>query len=192
VAVNAATERLLAHTRDQLVGRVIWEAFPGTVGTIFEQSYRRVAAERVPVHFVGEYDEAGLALVPEVDAYPAAGGGVAVFWRDVRPRVQAERERERLLAAERAAAGRVRLLQALAAAFSAAVTPEAVVRVLLEHGVAALGATTGLVLLVSADRTHLPCAGAHGYPPGFAAQFDTVAFDAALPVAAVVREGRPV
>ena len=192
IAVNTASERLLGHTRDQLVGRVLWDVFPGTVGTVFEQSYRRVATERVPVHFVGEYDEAGLTLVPEVDAYPTAGGGVAVFWRDIRPRLQTEAERERLLAAERAAAGRVRLLQALAAAFSAAVTPEAVVRVLLEHGIAALGATTGLVMLTSPDGTHLTCAGAQGYAPGFAAQFDTVALDAALPIAAVVREGRPV
>ncbi|GJG85975.1 hypothetical protein tb265_11560 [Gemmatimonadetes bacterium T265] len=101
-------------------------------------------------------------------------------------------ERERLLAAERAAAGRVMLLQALAAAFNAALTPEAVVHVLLAHGVAALGATTGLVLLLSADGTHLTCAGAHGYPPGFAARFDAVPLDAALPIAAAVREGRPV
>ena len=192
VAVNAASERLLGHARDQLVGRVIWDVFPGTVGTVFEQSYRRVATERVPVHFVGEYDEAGLTLVPEVDAYPSAGGGVAVFWRDIRPRLLAEAERERLLAAERAVAGRIGLLQALAAAFSAAVTPEAVVRVLLEHGVAALGATTGLVMLTSPDGTHLTYAGAHGYPPGFASRFDAVALDAALPVAAVVRHGQSV
>ncbi|MDB4915965.1 MAG: sensor protein [Gemmatimonadetes bacterium] len=90
ISVNAASERTLAHSRSQLLGRRIWEAFPGTVGTIFERSYRRVVAERVEVHFIGEYDDGTLALVPEVDAYPASGGGVAVFWRDIAPRVRAE------------------------------------------------------------------------------------------------------
>ena len=90
VRANAAMERAVRHTRDQLLGRTVWEVFPGTVGTVFEASYRRVVAERVAVHFTGDYDAAGLALVPEVNAYPTADGGVAVFWRDVRARVQAE------------------------------------------------------------------------------------------------------
>ncbi|MDB4887007.1 MAG: domain S-box protein [Gemmatimonadetes bacterium] len=103
VSVNAATERNLGHTREQLVGRSIWELFPGTVGSIFERSYRQVATAKVAVHFVGEYEEGGLTLVPEVDAYPTPDGGVAVFWRDVRAEVQAVAERERLLAAAEAA-----------------------------------------------------------------------------------------
>ena len=100
-------------------------------------------------------------------------------------------ERERRLAAERAAVGRLGLLQALTAAFSAALTPEAVVHVLLEHGIPALGATTGLVMVVSADGTYLTSIGAHGYPPDVAARFAHLPLDAALPVAAVVRDGRP-
>ncbi|MEO5814773.1 MAG: PAS domain-containing protein, partial [Gemmatimonadaceae bacterium] len=90
VSVNAATERALLHSREQLLGRKIWDVFPGTVGTIFERSYRQVATERVAVHFVGEYADARLDLVPEVDAYPSPDGGVAVFWRDIAPRVRAE------------------------------------------------------------------------------------------------------
>jgi PAS domain S-box-containing protein len=90
VSVNAASERALFHSREQLVGRTIWEVFPGTVGTIFERHYRRVAAERVHAHFIGEYVDGTLDLVPEVDAYPAPDGGVAVFWRDIGPRVRAE------------------------------------------------------------------------------------------------------
>jgi PAS domain S-box-containing protein len=103
VSANAATERNLERTREQLIGRSIWELFPGTVGSVFERSYRKVATEKVAVHFVGEYDEAGLTLVPEVDAYPTQDGGVAVFWRDVHAEVRAAAERERLLAAAEAA-----------------------------------------------------------------------------------------
>ena len=89
-SVNAAMERNLGVPRDRLLGRTLWEAFPGFAGTIFEESFRRVAAEQAEAHFTGEYDADGLSIVPEVDAYPAAGGGIAVFWRDVGPRRRAE------------------------------------------------------------------------------------------------------
>jgi signal transduction histidine kinase/PAS domain-containing protein len=125
-----------------------------------------------------------LSAAPVRDADGAVVGGV-VTSTDVT-------ERERLLAAERLAVGRARLLQALSAAFSAALTPEAVVRVLLEHGVPAFGAATGLVLLTSADGTQLKLAGAHGYPAGFEARFAGLPLDAALPIAAAVREQRAV
>ena len=101
-------------------------------------------------------------------------------------------EREQLVAAERAAAGRIDLLQSLTAAFSAALTPEAVVRVLLDHGVPALGARTGLVMLVAEDGTHLTAAGTHGYPDGIVARLARLPLDAPLPVVVAAREGRSV
>ena len=90
ISVNAATERNLAQPRERLLGQSIWDIFPNAVGTIFEDSYRRVASEGVEVHFVGEYNDELVDLVPEVDAYPTPGGGVAVFWRDIGPRTRAE------------------------------------------------------------------------------------------------------
>jgi PAS domain S-box-containing protein len=90
ISVNAASERALAHAREELLGRSIWEMFPASLGSAFESNYRRVAEERVEVHFVADYEDDTLDLVPEVDAYPAPGGGVAVFWRDVAPRMRAE------------------------------------------------------------------------------------------------------
>ena len=89
-SVNAASERNLAHAREELIGRRIWDVFPNALGGIFEESYRRVATEGVEAHFVGEYNDETLDLVPEVDAYPAPGGGVAVFWRDIGPKMRAE------------------------------------------------------------------------------------------------------
>jgi PAS domain S-box-containing protein len=90
VSVNATTERMLVQRRDQLLGRSIWEKFPNAVGGIFEESYRRVATQGVEVHFVGECNDDLVDLVPEVDAYPTPSGGVAVFWRDIAPRLRAE------------------------------------------------------------------------------------------------------
>jgi PAS domain S-box-containing protein len=103
VAVNVAMERGTGLGRDALLGRVFWEMFPGTVGTAYERHYRAAATEGATAHFTDAYDDGRLALVSEADVYPVAGGGVAVFWRDITARVRDEAERERLLAAERAA-----------------------------------------------------------------------------------------
>jgi PAS domain S-box-containing protein len=90
VAVNAAMERNVGLTRDVLLGRVFWEVFPATVGTAYERHYRAAATEGATAHFTDAYDDGRLALVSEADVYPVAGGGVAVFWRDVTARVQTE------------------------------------------------------------------------------------------------------
>jgi PAS domain S-box-containing protein len=103
VAVNAAMERSTGLARDALLGRVFWEVFPATVGTQYERHYRAAAIEGRTAHFTDAYDDGRLALVSEADVYPVAGGGVAVFWRDITARVRADAERERLLAAAEAA-----------------------------------------------------------------------------------------
>ena len=87
--VNAAMELGVAMRRDEMLGRTIWEVFPGTVGTDFERHYR-AAAQGTPAHFTHDYSDGRLELVVEVDAYPADEGGIAVFWRDVTPRMRAE------------------------------------------------------------------------------------------------------
>ena len=89
VAANGAMERGGGLPRETLLGRTIWELFPGTVGTAFERCYREVATDGVEAHFIHDYSDGRLELVVDVDAYPAADGGVAVFWRDVSARERA-------------------------------------------------------------------------------------------------------
>ena len=89
-AVNAAMERNVGLSRGALLGRSMWEALPGTVGNVFERSYRATATDRVAAHFTHDYSDGRLELVSEVDVYPAEGGGIAVFWRDVTARLQAD------------------------------------------------------------------------------------------------------
>ncbi|HYW13558.1 MAG TPA: PAS domain-containing protein [Longimicrobium sp.] len=89
-AVNAAMERNVGQTRDELLGHVMWDAFPGTAGTVFEHHYRAASTVGAEAHFTHDYQDARLDLVTEVDIYPAPAGGVAVFWRDV-----TDRERDR-------------------------------------------------------------------------------------------------
>ena len=38
--VNAEAERLLDHSREELIGGLIWELFPAAVGSAFEEHYR--------------------------------------------------------------------------------------------------------------------------------------------------------
>jgi PAS domain S-box-containing protein len=105
VTVNESAERALARTRAELVGRTHWDAFPASLGAEPERQYRRVVLERVEAHFTHHYVGEGYDFHLEIDAYPASGGGVAVFWRDVseRLRLQAAAEAARLDAETRAA-----------------------------------------------------------------------------------------
>ena len=88
--VNGAMERAVSQSRDALLGRTMWEAFPGTVGTEFERAYRGAALGE-PAHVTREFPEDGLDVVAELDAYPAEDGSIVVFWRDVTARVRADR-----------------------------------------------------------------------------------------------------
>jgi PAS domain S-box-containing protein len=47
--VNPAAERLLGRSRDELLGRVVWEVYPGELGTAREQESRRAVNDGVPV-----------------------------------------------------------------------------------------------------------------------------------------------
>lgn len=89
--MNAAAERVNGRPASDFVGRIHWEAWPGSVGSRFEREYRRAVAEGVPVHFEEYYCDPGvLELWTEIDAYPAAGGGLSVFFRDITERRRAE------------------------------------------------------------------------------------------------------
>jgi len=81
--LNSQAEQLLLRDREQLMGQVIWEAFPATVGSIFEQEYRRAIADEVTVRFEAFYPPLDRWL--EVQAHPSQGG-LTVYFRDVTER----------------------------------------------------------------------------------------------------------
>lgn len=86
LAVNAAAERLLRTQRDTLIGRSHWDAFPASRDAPFGAALRCVVAEGVEQHLVHHYGGEGHDLFLEVDLYPTAGGGAALFWRDISAR----------------------------------------------------------------------------------------------------------
>ncbi len=103
--INPSGERLLNCVRADVVQRPCAEAFPDASGFQIEHTLRRVAADRTDLHFVHHHVRDGGDVYLEIDAYPAAGGGVAVFWRDVseRMRLEAAAEAARVDAESRAA-----------------------------------------------------------------------------------------
>jgi PAS domain S-box-containing protein len=91
--VNAEAERLLQHGRDELLGRVIWDAFPASVNSVFEDSYRRAIATGRPVAFDAHYP-APLNGWYELRAWPTPDG-LSVYFLEVTDRRRANEQAER-------------------------------------------------------------------------------------------------
>ena len=98
--VNHQAEQILRTSREDLLGRVIWDRDPYLKETPAYENFRRALRERVPVQFIN-YDKR-LDLWTDVRANPHAGG-LSVLFQDITERRRAEAERERLLERERQA-----------------------------------------------------------------------------------------
>lgn len=90
--VNRGFEAMLNRRRADIVGQNLWDIFPDAVSPElqFKPQYTRVLEEQTAVHFEGYYPGVGKWF--EVDAYPLAGGGASVFFRDVTVRKETEQQ----------------------------------------------------------------------------------------------------
>jgi len=86
--VNRQTELTLGRKASELLGRTLWDVYPGTVGSEFERMYRKAAREGVAVSFTSYYPDHRVWY--EVNAYPA-DGGLLVYFRNVSAREEQER-----------------------------------------------------------------------------------------------------
>jgi PAS domain S-box-containing protein len=93
--VNDAAEPLLQTTRAALLGRSLWDAFPGVIGSVFEGPYREAMATGRHTSVEAYFEPLGTWF--DVRSYPWAEG-LMVHFRDIGSRKAAESERERLLA----------------------------------------------------------------------------------------------
>ncbi len=94
--LNGEAQRVLGRTLNELVGKVIWDAYPDLVGSEFEQAYRRAMTDHEPSTVVAYYPDHDRWY--EVHPYPATDG-ISVYFRNVTEQKRADRERERLIAA---------------------------------------------------------------------------------------------
>ncbi|TFZ06350.1 response regulator [Ramlibacter henchirensis] len=79
--VNRAAESIYGRSREQLIGRELWEVFPEAASSRFQEPFRRAMLERTPVTAEGPYNE--LSGWFEINVYPVASGGLAFYFRDV-------------------------------------------------------------------------------------------------------------
>ncbi len=78
--LNRSAEKYIGLPREALLGKVMWEAFPATLGSVAETHLRRAAASDGPSEFEILGPVTGRTLV--VRAYPSEAGLVC-YYRDV-------------------------------------------------------------------------------------------------------------
>lgn len=142
--INLTGQRVLAMTPAEIVGRDLWEAFPGLEDLEFGQQYKLAAATGTTVELEAYYPH--LDSWFEVRAIPDAGG-LALHFMDVTAR-RADRARAD------AVASRLDLLAEVTAELAAAglATPDAVAR--LAELVVPVLADWCVVTLVEAGQVH--------------------------------------
>jgi PAS domain S-box-containing protein len=85
-----ANRRALAFwgtTAESVIGQVIWQRFPTMVGSLNERVLRRARAEQRVITFESVSPTTGVWV--SVNVGPS-GDGVAVYWRDITERIEAE------------------------------------------------------------------------------------------------------
>lgn len=87
VMINRQAEKLMLRTRDELVGQVVWDAFPEAAGSEIERQFRLAADEGHPVEF--EVYFAPLVAWFTVRAFPHPNG-LAVYFQDTSKRKRSE------------------------------------------------------------------------------------------------------
>ena len=198
VRLNRAARARMAEVgldAETIMGRVLWDVFPMTLGTEYERNMRHAMDARVPVHFTERDLHRDLWL--DVRVVPTAEG-VAAFLHDDTQRHRADMQRERARAeaeearavAERAAVRTARL-QAVTSALLEANTPQGVAGIVLREAMPALGADAGFVSMRNeSDRIELvEC---RGYPNGMKARYGSFALSAPYPAAEAARHGTPI
>lgn len=93
--MNARCEELLQVSRNEILGECLWEAFPETIGTEFEDRYRQAVDTGETASFEAYF--APLDLWSEVKAYPSEEG-LAVYFRSTNERKRAEQALQATLA----------------------------------------------------------------------------------------------
>jgi len=138
--INAIGERVTGTRAGELVGRRLWEAFPGLEELAFGQEYKRAMATGEPVEFEAYYPHLGAWF--DVRAVPSADG-LALYFLDITARRESQEQ-------SAAATARLELLADVSAELGASLEAPAAVARLAELLVPVL-ADWCIVTLVEED-----------------------------------------
>ncbi len=78
--INKAAETALACTREEIIGKNLWDFFPNSRDGMFYAEYQRAMKERISVHFEELY--APLGVWGSMNVYPTREG-IAVYFVDI-------------------------------------------------------------------------------------------------------------
>jgi PAS domain S-box-containing protein len=93
--MNREGERILGRPREELVGKSMWDEYPGVTGSKFERAYRQAMEERIASSLLSHYPDHDRWY--GVRTYPAPHG-LSVFFSNVTAEKEGEVERARLIA----------------------------------------------------------------------------------------------
>jgi|GEM_PF-862633 len=88
--INDEALRIDGRSRSEMLGRTHWEVWPGSEQLPLADAYRKAMRERVQIDAEQVYSHNGQDMWIEARAFPVADG-LAVFYRDITERKQAER-----------------------------------------------------------------------------------------------------
>ncbi|MGO4469139.1 PAS domain S-box protein, partial [Pseudoduganella sp. RAF53_2] len=88
--INDEALRIDGRPRSEMLGRTHWEVWPGSEQLPLADAYRKAMRERVQIDAEQVYSHNGQDMWIEARAFPVADG-LAVFYRDITERKQAER-----------------------------------------------------------------------------------------------------
>lgn len=132
--VNGAAERMLGHSREDLVGQELWVLFPELRNSEAETRFRAALETSEEAGF--EHYHPPLDVWFDVRAIPS-GDGLSVYFHDITDRVRAEQdaarlagEREDALAASGAATGRLQILSGASARLAGTLEAEEILTIL--------------------------------------------------------------
>ncbi len=94
---NAAAEKTLGKTADEVLGRPLFDVFPGARGSVFERNYRQAAQEKLAMSFDVNFNVAPYENWYEVRVYPQEKG-ISVYFQVVTERKRLEEEQKKLTA----------------------------------------------------------------------------------------------
>ncbi|MCS6803236.1 MAG: PAS domain-containing protein [Chloroflexota bacterium] len=95
--LNASAEQVIERPRDEVIGRVVWEVFPGAMTTLFGPAVRRAAERGETVIVEDQLPWSGRWL--EARIFPSADG-LSIYLHDTTDRRLAAQEREARAVAE--------------------------------------------------------------------------------------------
>lgn len=98
IYVNQKAEALLRKRQVDLLGKTVWEAFPGMVGSALETSVYQAVREQVTVDL--ELFYAPFNTWFEIHCYPLAEG-LSIYFRDISDRKRIDDERQQAVSALR-------------------------------------------------------------------------------------------